>query len=66
MIEEKRRMLKLKSSKIYKLISECDFAQKLDFFCCKRNILINIVNVINVNKMKSREFFIKTFFNIFI
>ena len=66
MTEEKKRILKLKGNKICKLISECNFAQKLDFFCCKRNILINIVDVINVNKMKSRELFIEAFFNIFI
>ena len=58
-------MLKLKGNKICRLISECDFTQKLDFSHCERNILINTADVININKIKSREFFIKTFFNIF-
>ena len=66
MTAEKRRMLKLKSNKICKLISEYDFAQKLDFSHCKRNTLINTADVINVNKTKSRELFIEAFFNIFV
>ena len=66
MTEEEGRMLKLENNKIYKLISECNFAQKLDFFYCERNILINIADVINVNKTKSKELFIETFLNIFI
>ena len=59
-------MLKLKNNKICRLISECDFAQELDFSHCERNIFINTADVININKMKSRELFIKTFFNIFV
>ena len=66
MIAEKRKMLKLKGNKIYKLIPECDFAQGLNFFYCKRNTLINIIDIINVNKIKSKEFFIKAFFSIFV
>ena len=59
-------MLKSESNKIYKLISECNFIQKLNFFYYKKNNLINTANIINVNKIKNKEFFIKTFFNIFI
>ena len=66
MTAEKGRMLKLKDNKICKLISEYNFAQELNFFYCERNILINTADVINVNKMKSRELFIETFLNIFI
>ena len=66
MIEEKERMLKPEGSKICKSVSEHDFAQKLDFFYCERNISINIADVINVNKTKNRELFIKAFFSIFV
>ena len=66
MIEKKRKRLKLKGNKICKLISEYNFIQKLNFFCCKKDTFINTVNIINVNKMKSRGFFIKTFFSIFV
>ena len=59
-------MLKPEGNKIYKLIFKCDFTQRLDFSHCKRNISINTADVINVNKMKSRELFIETFFNIFV
>ena len=66
MTAEEGRMLKPEDNKICKLVSECDFTQRLDFFCCERNILINIADVINVNKIKSRRFFVKVFFSIFI
>ena len=66
MTVKKGRMLKSEGNKICKLVSECDFAQGLDFFCCERNILINIAGVINVNKMKNKELLIETFFNILV
>ena len=59
-------MLKLEDNKIYKLIFEHNFAQRLNFSHCERNILINITDVINVNKMKSRELLIKIFLSIFV
>ena len=59
-------MLKSEDNKICKLISEHNFIQELNFFYCKRNISINTADVINVNKTKNKEFFIKTFFNIFV
>ena len=58
MTERKRRRLKLKDSKICKSVSEYDFAQRLDLFCCKKDTLINTADIINVNKMKSEELFI--------
>ena len=66
MIEEKRRILISEGNKICKLLFKCDFAQKLNFFCCERNILINIADVINVNKIKNKELLIEAFFSIFI
>ena len=66
MTAEKEKMLKSENNKICKLISECDFAQKLDFSHCERNIFINIANVINVNKIKNRKLLVKTFFSIFV
>ena len=66
MIEEKGRMLKSEDNKICKLISEYDFAQRLDFSHCKRNTLINIADVININKTKNKEFLIETFLSIFV
>ena len=66
MIEEKGRKLKSEGSKIYKLISEHNFTQRLNFSHYERNILINTADIINVNKMKSRRLFIEAFFNIFI
>ena len=59
-------MLKSKNNKICKSVSECDFTQRLDFSHCERNIFINTADVINVNKIKNKKFFIKIFFNIFI
>ena len=59
-------MLKSESNKIYKSVSKCDFIQRLNFSHCKRNTFINTADVINVNKIKSKKFLIKTFFNIFI
>ena len=59
-------MLKSEGNKICKLISKCDFVQKLNFFYCERNILINIADIINVNKTKNRRLFIEVFFNIFV
>ena len=57
-------MLKSESNKIYRLISKHNFTQELDFSHCERNTPINTADVINVNKTKSKELFIKTFFNI--
>ena len=65
MIKEERRMLKSKGSKICKSVFKYNFAQELDFFHYERNILINTADIINVNKTKNRELFIKAFFNIF-
>ena len=59
-------MLKLKSNKIYKSVLKHSFTQKLNFSHCERNILINTADIINVNKIKSKEFFIEVFFSIFI
>ena len=58
--------MKSEGNKIYKSVSEHNFTQRLHFSYCKRDTFINIADVINVNKIKSRELFIKTFFNIFI
>ena len=60
------RMLKSEGNKICKLISECDFAQGLDFSHCERNIFINTADVINVNKIKSKKLLVEAFLNIFI
>ena len=59
-------MLKSEGNKICKSVSECDFTQGLSFSHWERNIPINTADVINVNKTKSRELFVETFFNIFI
>ena len=61
MTAEKERMLKLKNNKICKLISKCDFTQKLNFSHCKRNTLINTADVININKIKNKYFLLKHF-----
>ena len=66
MTAEKERILKPEGNKICKLISEYNFAQKLDFSHCERNIFINTADIINVNKIKNRELFIEEFFSIFI
>ena len=50
--------MKLKGNKICKSVSGCNFAH------CERNTLIDTAGVINVNKMKSRELFIKIFLSI--
>ena len=66
MIEEKGRMLKSEDNKICKLISECNFAQRLNFSCYERNTPINTADVINVNKIKNKKLLVETFLSIFI
>ena len=59
-------MLKLENNKICKLIFEHNFAQRLNFSYYEKNTLINTADVINVNKMKNKEFFVEIFLNIFV
>ncbi len=48
----------LEDNRICIMISECDFAQELDFSCEQRNIIVDTDIIIHISNTKSKEFLV--------